>query len=40
MFRVDLALRPNGNLRPAGMSLAMLEEYFQVQGREWSALPG
>ncbi|HSV71279.1 MAG TPA: bifunctional [glutamate--ammonia ligase]-adenylyl-L-tyrosine phosphorylase/[glutamate--ammonia-ligase] adenylyltransferase [Methylibium sp.] len=35
VFRVDLALRPNGNSGPAAVSLAMLEEYFFVQGREW-----
>jgi [glutamine synthetase] adenylyltransferase / [glutamine synthetase]-adenylyl-L-tyrosine phosphorylase len=35
VFRVDLALRPNGNSGPAVASLAMLEEYFQTQGREW-----
>ncbi|MBT9491585.1 MAG: bifunctional [glutamate--ammonia ligase]-adenylyl-L-tyrosine phosphorylase/[glutamate--ammonia-ligase] adenylyltransferase [Paucibacter sp.] len=35
VFRVDLALRPNGNSGPAAVSLAMLEEYFLVQGREW-----
>ncbi len=35
VFRVDLALRPNGNSGPAAVSLAMLDEYFQVQGREW-----
>ena len=35
VFRVDLALRPNGNSGPAAVSLAMLEEYLQVQGREW-----
>ena len=35
VFRVDLALRPNGNSGPPVVSLAMLEEYFQVQGREW-----
>ena len=35
VFRVDLALRPNGNSGPPAVSLAMLEEYFQVQGREW-----
>ena len=35
VFRVDLALRPNGNSGPAVCSLGMLEEYFQVQGREW-----
>jgi [glutamine synthetase] adenylyltransferase / [glutamine synthetase]-adenylyl-L-tyrosine phosphorylase len=35
VFRVDLALRPNGNSGPPVVSLSMLEEYFQVQGREW-----
>jgi [glutamine synthetase] adenylyltransferase / [glutamine synthetase]-adenylyl-L-tyrosine phosphorylase len=35
VFRMDLALRPNGNSGPSVVSLSMLEEYFQVQGREW-----
>ncbi|MFT4242441.1 MAG: bifunctional [glutamate--ammonia ligase]-adenylyl-L-tyrosine phosphorylase/[glutamate--ammonia-ligase] adenylyltransferase [Acidovorax sp.] len=35
VFRVDLALRPNGNSGPSAVSLAALEEYLQVQGREW-----
>ena len=35
MFRVDLALRPNGNSGPPAVSLGALEDYFQVQGREW-----
>ena len=35
VFRVDLALRPNGNSGPAALSLGALEEYFHVQGREW-----
>ncbi len=35
VFRVDLALRPNGNSGPAALSLNALEEYFQIQGREW-----
>nr|WP_225861534.1 bifunctional [glutamate--ammonia ligase]-adenylyl-L-tyrosine phosphorylase/[glutamate--ammonia-ligase] adenylyltransferase [Ideonella benzenivorans] len=35
VFRVDLALRPNGNSGPPAVSLGMLEEYFFVQGREW-----
>ncbi|MEJ8845426.1 bifunctional [glutamate--ammonia ligase]-adenylyl-L-tyrosine phosphorylase/[glutamate--ammonia-ligase] adenylyltransferase [Variovorax rhizosphaerae] len=35
VFRVDLALRPNGNSGPNAVSLDALEEYFQVQGREW-----
>jgi len=34
-FRVDLALRPNGLSGPPVVSLAMLEEYLLVQGREW-----
>ena len=35
VFRVDLALRPNGKSGPPCVNLAMLEEYLQVQGREW-----
>jgi len=35
VFRMDLALRPNGNSGPPTVSLGALEEYFQVQGREW-----
>ena len=35
VFRLDLALRPNGNSGPAAASLGALEEYFHVQGREW-----
>jgi len=35
VFRMDLALRPNGNSGPAAVSLNALEEYFQAQGREW-----
>jgi glutamate-ammonia-ligase adenylyltransferase len=35
VFRVDLALRPNGNSGPAAVSLSALETYFVVQGREW-----
>ena len=35
VFRVDLALRPDGNSGPAALSLAALEDYFQAQGREW-----
>src|SRR5678815_5434366 len=35
VFRVDLALRPNGNSGPPAVSLAMLEEYLQAHGREW-----
>jgi glutamate-ammonia-ligase adenylyltransferase len=35
VFRLDLALRPNGNSGPAAISLGALEEYFHIQGREW-----
>jgi glutamate-ammonia-ligase adenylyltransferase len=35
VFRVDLALRPNGNSGPAAVSLDALEEYLHLQGREW-----
>ena len=38
VFRVDLALRPNGNSGPAAISLVALEDYLQVQGREWERL--
>ena len=34
-FRVDMALRPNGASGPLVASFGMLEEYLQVQGREW-----
>jgi len=34
-FRVDMALRPNGNSGPLAASLNMLEEYLMIQGREW-----
>ncbi|QIL83003.1 bifunctional [glutamate--ammonia ligase]-adenylyl-L-tyrosine phosphorylase/[glutamate--ammonia-ligase] adenylyltransferase [Diaphorobacter sp. HDW4A] len=35
VFRVDLALRPNGNSGPSAVSLSALEEYLLVHGREW-----
>lgn len=35
VFRMDLALRPNGNSGPPVVSLSMLEDYFLMQGREW-----
>ena len=35
VFRLDLALRPNGNSGPVALSLSALEDYFQAQGREW-----
>ncbi len=34
-FRVDMALRPNGNSGPLAASFGMLEQYLMVQGREW-----
>ena len=38
VFRMDLALRPNGESGHSVVSLDALEEYFQVQGREWERL--
>jgi glutamate-ammonia-ligase adenylyltransferase len=38
VFRIDLALRPNGESGHSVVSLDALEEYFQVQGREWERL--
>ncbi len=38
VFRMDLALRPNGESGPSVVSLAALENYFQAQGREWERL--
>jgi len=35
VFRMDLALRPNGNSGPSVVSLDALESYLQIQGREW-----
>ena len=35
VFRMDLALRPNGNSGPSVVSRQALENYFLVQGREW-----
>ncbi len=35
VFRIDTRLRPNGDSGPLVVSFAMLEQYFQVQGREW-----
>lgn len=35
VFRIDLALRPNGNSGPVVSSLDSLAQYLQVQGREW-----
>ena len=38
VFRMDLGLRPNGESGHSVVSLEALEEYFQVQGREWERL--
>lgn len=35
VFRVDMALRPNGNSGPLVASLDMVEDYLIYQGRDW-----
>ncbi|MDR2874579.1 MAG: bifunctional [glutamate--ammonia ligase]-adenylyl-L-tyrosine phosphorylase/[glutamate--ammonia-ligase] adenylyltransferase [Methylobacillus sp.] len=35
VFRMDMRLRPYGDSGPLVGSLAMLEQYYQAQGREW-----
>lgn len=35
VFRVDMALRPNGASGPLAASFNMVEQYLIVQGREW-----
>jgi glutamate-ammonia-ligase adenylyltransferase len=35
VFRVDMRLRPHGDSGPLVVSVAMLEEYLQREGREW-----
>ncbi len=35
VFRVDLALRPNGNSGPSAVALDALEDYLVAHGREW-----
>ncbi|MDR2219244.1 MAG: bifunctional [glutamate--ammonia ligase]-adenylyl-L-tyrosine phosphorylase/[glutamate--ammonia-ligase] adenylyltransferase [Methylobacillus sp.] len=35
VFRVDMRLRPYGDSGPLVGSLAMMEQYYQAQGREW-----
>ncbi len=35
VFRVDMRLRPDGDSGPLVSSFAALEEYYQMQGREW-----
>jgi len=38
VFRMDLALRPNGNSGAPVCSLSALEDYLLVHGREWERL--
>ncbi len=40
VFRVDMRLRPFGESGPLVASFAFLEDYLQVHGRDWSAMPG
>lgn len=35
VFRVDMRLRPWGDAGPLAMSLEQMEDYYQIQGREW-----
>lgn len=35
VYRVDMRLRPYGDSGPLVMSYAMLEDYYQEQGRDW-----
>ncbi len=35
VFRVDMRLRPYGDVGPLSMSFGALEAYYQTQGREW-----
>lgn len=35
IFRVDMRLRPYGDSGPLVMSFDAMEEYYQLQGREW-----
>ncbi|WP_297527259.1 bifunctional [glutamate--ammonia ligase]-adenylyl-L-tyrosine phosphorylase/[glutamate--ammonia-ligase] adenylyltransferase [Thiohalobacter sp.] len=35
VYRVDMRLRPFGDSGPLVMDFAMLEDYYQSQGREW-----
>ena len=35
MFRVDMRLRPFGDSGPLVVSLAALEDYLQLHGRDW-----
>lgn len=34
-YRVDLRLRPNGDQSPVALPLGAMEQYYQLQGREW-----
>src|SRR5690606_4847241 len=35
VFRVDLRLRPYGDAGPIAMAVSQVEDYYQIQGREW-----
>jgi len=35
VYRVDTRLRPNGESGPLVMSVAAMEQYYQMQGRNW-----
>ncbi len=35
VYRVDTRLRPNGDSGPLVMSLSAMEQYYQIQGRNW-----
>lgn len=35
VFRVDTRLRPNGDSGPLAMHFSAMEQYYQMQGRDW-----
>lgn len=35
VFRVDMGLRPDGKNGPLAMSFAAMEQYYEIQGRDW-----
>ena len=35
VYRVDLRLRPFGDAGRAALSFAAMEEYYQIEGRDW-----
>jgi glutamate-ammonia-ligase adenylyltransferase len=35
VFRVDIRLRPNGDSGPLAMNFNAMEQYYQLQGRDW-----